>query len=156
MGKGPWTSAMDYYDDLANHVLRVCVADAVPEVQESSSFAVPMLFKHLISLYGYSIGRNIPFGLTNRDFGAHNFLVNDEIEIIGVIDFDGVMAAPIELVAQYPRLTELDREPPGHVETRPLVIERIEDGAEINCIQEYGGDCGSCIARRQEVRSHDC
>ena len=51
-GKGPWTASMDYYTDLANHALQVCVADAAPDVQTSCSFAIPILFKHLISLYG--------------------------------------------------------------------------------------------------------
>lgn len=124
-GKGPWTDSMDYYTDLANHALQVCVADAAPDVQTSCSFAIPILFKHLISLYGQN-SRTGPFSLTNRDFGAHNLLVNDDFEIIGVIDFDGVMAAPIEVVAQYPSLTGLEREPPGHVETRPLAINRIK------------------------------
>jgi hypothetical protein len=125
-GKGPWTASMDYYTDLANHALQVCVADAAPDVQTSCSFAIPILFKHLISLYGHNSSRGGPFSLTNRDFGAHNLLVNDDFEIIGVIDLDGVMAAPIEVVAQYPPLTGLEREPPGHVETRPFAIDRIK------------------------------
>jgi hypothetical protein len=91
---------MDYYTDLANHALQVCVADAAPDVQTSCSFAIPILFKHLISLYGQNSSTGGPFSLTNRDFGAHNLLVNDDFEIIGVIDLDGVMAAPIEVVAQ--------------------------------------------------------
>ena len=93
--------------------------------KQSCSFAIPILFKHLISVYGQNSSRG-PFSLTNRDFGAHNLLVNDNFEIIGVIDFDGVMAAPIEVVAQYPSLTGLEREPPGHVETRLLAIDRMK------------------------------
>jgi hypothetical protein len=116
---------MDYYTDLADHTLQVCVADAAPDVQTTFSFAISILFKHLISLCGYN-NRGCPFSLTNRDFGAHNLLVNDDFEIIGVIDFDGVMAAPIEVVTQYPSLTGLEPEPPGHVETRPLAIDRIK------------------------------
>ncbi|KAH6707915.1 hypothetical protein BKA61DRAFT_739162 [Leptodontidium sp. MPI-SDFR-AT-0119] len=114
-GKGPWTSSMDYFADLASHALQVCVADAELDVQTSCSFAVPILFKHLISLYGQKSSWTGPSSLTNRDFGAHNLLVNDDFEISGVIDFDGVMAAPMEV-----------REPPGHVETRPLAIDRIK------------------------------
>lgn len=52
--------------------------------------------------------------------------MNEDFEIIGVIDFDGVMAAPTEVVAQYPLLSGLDRGPPGCVETKPLAIERIK------------------------------
>ncbi|KAH9211764.1 hypothetical protein DL95DRAFT_525548 [Leptodontidium sp. 2 PMI_412] len=125
-GKGPWTSSMDYFADLASHALQVCVADAELDVQTSCSFAVPILFKHLISLYGQKSSWTGPFSLTNRDFGAHNLLVNGDFEIIGVIDFDGVMAAPMEVVAQYPAFTGLERESPGHVETRPLAIDRIK------------------------------
>ena len=66
-GKGPWTSSMDYYTDLSNHALQVCIADAEPEVQTSCSFAIPILFKHLISLYGQNSSRGGPFSLTNRD-----------------------------------------------------------------------------------------
>ncbi|PNY18157.1 Uncharacterized protein TCAP_07596 [Tolypocladium capitatum] len=124
-GKGPWASSTDYYADLANHALQVCVRNAAPGVETSCSFAIPILFKHLMSLYGHSSPMRGPFSLTNRDFGAHNLLVNDDFEIVGVIDLDGVMAAPIEVVAQYPVLTGLEREPPGHVETRPAAIDRI-------------------------------
>jgi hypothetical protein len=65
-------------------------------------------------------------GNTQDTQNSDNLLVNDDFEIIGVIDFDGVMAAPIEVVAQYPPLTGLEREPPGHVETRPFAIDRIK------------------------------
>ncbi len=90
-GKGPWTSPMDFYIDLADHAMAVCATETKPEVHEKTSFAVPVLFKELIS-YVYQ-SRQDPTGasfrLTNRDFGAHNLLVNDDFDIIGVIDFDG-------------------------------------------------------------------
>jgi hypothetical protein len=124
-GKGPWASSMNYYTDFANHVLQECVRSAEPEVQTSVSFAIPSVFQHLVLLYSQSCSMESPFSLVNRDFGAHNLLVNDNFEIIGLIDLDGVMAAPMEVVAQYPVLTGLDREPPGHVETRPAAKDRI-------------------------------
>ena len=125
-GKGPWASSMDYYADLANHVLQECVRSAKPEVQGSVSFAVPSVFQHLIRLYSQDRSMETRFSLVNRDFGAHNLLVDDNFEIIGLIDLDGVMAAPAEVVAQYPSLTGLDRPIPGHVETRPAALERIK------------------------------
>lgn len=67
-----------------------------------------------------------PFSLTNCDSGAHNILVNNDFEITSVTDFDGVVAAPIEMVVRFPVLTGLDRGAPGHVETRLLAIARIE------------------------------
>ncbi|POR32133.1 Uncharacterized protein TPAR_07635 [Tolypocladium paradoxum] len=124
-GKGPWVSSADYYSDLADFRLEECVRNADLETQTSISFAIPTLFKHLISLYGHRRSMRGPFRLVNRDFGAHNLLVNNDFDIVGVIDFDAVMAAPIEVVAQFPALTGLSPETPGHVETRPLAIERI-------------------------------
>ncbi|KAI0398956.1 hypothetical protein F4802DRAFT_611243 [Xylaria palmicola] len=124
-GKGPWKSSMDYYADLANHALQECVTYAAPNAQTSWSFVIPIIFKHLISLYVDSSSMGGPFSLANRDFGAHNLLVDNDFEIVGVIDLDGVMAAPIEVVAQYPVLTGLVQEPPGHVETKPAAIDRI-------------------------------
>lgn len=118
---------MDYYTDSATHPLQACVTNASSLVQTSSSFAILFLFKILISLYGQkSSSGGGPFGLTNRDFGAHNLLVNNDFEIMGVIDFDIVMAAPTEVVAQYPQFTGLDREPSGYVATKPLAIDRIK------------------------------
>ena len=126
-GKGLWTSPIEFYHDLANHVIQVCAREATSEIHNSSSFAVPVLFKELISyVYRARADNDQATCLTNRDFGAHNLLVNDDFDIIGVIDFDGVIAAPIELVAQYPQLTGLDPEPPGHIETRPAAVERIK------------------------------
>lgn len=128
-GKGPWNSPLEYFSDLTNHALQACLSSnnsETQEVQEGFSFTLPIVFRHLISLYGCKDPTSGPFRLTNRDFGAHNLLVNDEFEVIGVIDLDGVMAAPIEVVAQYPIFSGLEREAPGHVETRPLAIERIK------------------------------
>lgn len=123
-GKGPWATTVNFYADLASHTLHECARKAPPEVQTSTSFALPVLFTHLMSLYGH-ISPTGPFSLTNRDFGAHNLLVDDDFNIVGMIDLDGLMAGPAELVAQYPTLTGLDRGPPGHVETRPAALERI-------------------------------
>ena len=125
-GKGPWVSSADYYNDSADHALQVCLTDARLDVRNSPSFVIPIVFKHLISLSCYDTSKGGPFSLTNRDFGAHNLLVNDDFEIVGMIDFDGIIAAPIEVVAQYPALTGLDRPPPGHVETKPLALDRIK------------------------------
>ncbi|OJJ60072.1 hypothetical protein ASPSYDRAFT_30886 [Aspergillus sydowii CBS 593.65] len=66
-----------------------------------------------------------PFGLAHSDFGAHNLLVNENFDILAVIDFDGLIAGPLEIQAQFPSLTGLDVEPPFVVETKPLVVSRI-------------------------------
>ncbi|RGP66279.1 kinaselike domain [Fusarium sporotrichioides] len=124
-GKGPWKSSAEYYNDVADHALRACLQSS-PDLQETPSFTLPILFKHLMSVYSNNSSDD-SFSLVNRDFGAHNLLVDDEFRIVGVIDFDGMMAAPIEVVAQYPVLTGLDQEPPGHIETNLYAIERIKE-----------------------------
>ena len=121
-GQGPWNEPDEYYTALASHALSVAESDAPPEARQSKAFALPNMFPELMRLYG-TTGQEGPFSLVNRDFGAHNVLVDDEFSIVGVIDFDGVMAAPIEKVAQFPLFMGLERPIPGHVETRPKALE---------------------------------
>lgn len=100
-GKGPWTSSLDYYADLANHLLEGTLRSSHPELKNSVSLTLPSVFQHLIRLYSQDRSMGSPFNLVNRDFGAHNLLVNEDFDISCVIDLDGVMAAPVEVIAQY-------------------------------------------------------
>lgn len=129
--KGPWSHSSDYFADVVEHALRVCVNNAAPEVLTSASFALPVIFTDLMKRSGgsnshSSDGPAAPFCLTNRDLGPHNLLVDEEFHIVGVIDLDGIMAAPYEVAAQFPVFAGLEPEPPGHVETRPAALERIK------------------------------
>lgn len=119
-GKGPWTTSAEYYDDLACHLMR---ASSGEHPRDTQSFMLPSILNFLLRISGEE--KNGPFRLTNRDFGAHNILVNEAFDIVGVIDFDGVMAAPLEAVAQYPVNSFLRAEPPGVVDPRPAVAERV-------------------------------
>jgi hypothetical protein len=87
-GRAPWTSSTEYYDDLVDHLLKS--ASTTDELKQSQSFMLPSILGHLTRIHKERSG---PFRLTNRDSGAHNILVNDNFEIVGVIDFDGVMVA---------------------------------------------------------------
>ncbi|CAG8922165.1 unnamed protein product [Penicillium salamii] len=124
-GQGPWESSLEYYRDLAQHKLEETVRSAGEEVMDDPSFSLPILFERLISMYTDEKSVRGPFGIAHPDFGAHNLLVNENFEILAVIDFDGVIAAPIEVQAQFPVLTGLSVEPPFHVSTKPLAIARI-------------------------------
>lgn len=126
MKKGPWETAADYYNDLADHNIEV-VGMSSEELQDDPSFSLPILFKELMLRYSIKeLGRG-PFGLANTDLGAHNLLVNEDFDIVGMIDLDGLMAAPIEIQAQFPVLTGLDMEIPYYVTTKPMAIERITE-----------------------------
>ena len=72
-----------------------------------------------------------PFGLANRDFGAQNVLVDNEFNIVGFIDFDGVMATPSAVVAQLPVFMGILRLVPGFVETRKLALRCLKETAHL-------------------------
>ncbi|KAH7019991.1 hypothetical protein EDB80DRAFT_676926 [Ilyonectria destructans] len=124
-------------DKALRHSLRVCVNNAAPEVLTSASFALPVIFTDLMKRSGGSDGNSrnghsVPFCLTNR-----NLLVDEEFQIVEVIDLDGIMAAAYEVAAQFSVLAGLDPEPPGHVETKPMALERITRTEPL--IREYNG-----------------
>ncbi|KAI0424085.1 kinase-like domain-containing protein [Xylaria sp. FL1042] len=124
IGKGPWTSSADYYRDLTDVFMKRDAARRHVVPKRRTYFCTPVLLNHLMSIHG--TGKTGPYSLINRDLGAHNVLVDNEFNIVGVIDFDGVFAGPPEAVAQYPRFTCLEVEAPYVVETNPYALERIE------------------------------
>ncbi|KEZ39514.1 Protein kinase-like domain [Scedosporium apiospermum] len=151
-GKGPWASSTEYYDDLVNHLLKGTIKK--DDLKQNQSFMVPTILNHLMRLYGEE--KTGPFRLTNRYFGAHNILVNDDFDIIGLIDFDGVMSAPLEVVAQYPELSFLQVDPPGITYSHPAAIERVKLTAPR--LEEYKRLLGTFESRggdvTQEVAGH--
>ncbi|KAI2463405.1 kinase-like domain-containing protein [Annulohypoxylon bovei var. microspora] len=123
-GKGPWKLSTDYYYDLADNLLKNTAARCSEKAKNSPSFILPTLLNHLLGIH--SEERAGPFRLVNADFGAHNILVDDDFNVVGIVDFDGVRAAPLEAAAQFPVLSCMGLEPPGHVDPRPAVQERIK------------------------------
>ena len=125
-GIGPWDNEMEYYRAVRQHLLAVATEEAEPDVKEGEAFTeVPKLFESLMEILVAEKPKEKGFRLANRDFGAHNLLVDSDFNIVGLIDFDGVLAAPFLMVAQFPKLTGLDRPIPGYLETRPAAIERL-------------------------------
>ena len=122
-GNGPWTSSFAYYNELAEHALRSCASN--DELNSLHSFAVPLVFKDLVTRF--CSDETGPFSLTNQDFGFHNVLVDENFAIIGVIDLDGIMAAPKEVVGQFPVLSDLQPPAPGVPPSNPLVSKREEE-----------------------------
>ncbi|PGH20360.1 hypothetical protein AJ80_03628 [Polytolypa hystricis UAMH7299] len=78
-----------------------------------NSFLNPIIFKNLMPLCEDPSRRNGSFYLANRDFGPRNILIDDDFNVVGVIDFDGIISAPIEVAAQFPRFSAMDMKPPG-------------------------------------------
>lgn len=119
-GEGPWATAQEYYSALIRHRMRVAENDAAPELRSTESFSFPL--KLMETMQRFESQGPTQFGLANRDFGAHNVLVDNEFNIIGIIDFDGVIAAPAATVAQLPASVGLSRPVPGHVETNEFAM----------------------------------
>lgn len=128
-GEGPWDTPEQYYKALVRHRTKVANTDAPSEVRNSQSFSYPSNFMQLMES---AEDRNTgPFDLANRDFGAHNVLVDNEFNIVGFIDFDGVMAAPSAVVAQLPVFMGMLRPVPGFVETRELALKCLQETAHL-------------------------
>ena len=131
-GEGPWGTAQQYYSAVARHRLQVAEHDAEPQARDCDFFNLPHRFCELMPLLqSRDTG---PYGLANRDFGAYNVLVDDDSNIIGLIDFDGVIASPVELVAQMSLFTGLERPIPGFVETGEFASKRIDDQASVPAV----------------------
>ena len=83
---------------------------------------MPLVFKDLVARF--CSDDTGPFSLANLDFEVHNVFVDDDFSLIGVIDLDGVMAAPKEVVGQFPVLSALQPPAPGISPANEMVVER--------------------------------
>ena len=147
-GEGPWDTSQQYYEALVRHKMQVASTDAPPEVRESESFSFPSKFMELMeSTQPVDAPNTRKFGLANRDFGAHNVLVDGEFNIVGFIDFDGVIAAPSAVVAQLPELMDLSCPVPGFVETREMALEYQKKVAHL--LPRYIDLVQAAVARRE-------
>ena len=147
-GDGPWDTPEQYYEALVRHQMEVANTDAPPDVREAVSFSFPSKFMELMKLVQPDGAQNIgSYSLVNRDFGAHNVLVDDEFNVVGFIDFDGVMAAPSAVVAQLPELMDLSRPVPGFVETRKPALEYLEEAAHL--LPRYVELVRAAVARQE-------
>ena len=108
-GLGPWKSSFAYYKDIAEHALKSSASNG--EITSRHSFAVPLVFKDLVARF--CSDDTGPFSLTNRALGFHNVLVDENFAFLGLIDLGGIMAAPEEVVGQFPVWSCLDPPAPG-------------------------------------------
>ena len=122
-GLGPWKSSFAYYNDIAEHALKSSASN--DELSSRHSFAVPLVFKDLVARF--CSDETGPFSLTNRDLGFHNVLVDENFAVVGIIDLDGIMAAPKEVVGQFPVMSGLDPPAPGIPPANPLVLKREQE-----------------------------
>lgn len=134
-GVGPWSSSLKYYQDTVDWIYWLNL-ETIPREEylkwRRTSCLLPLAFGKLLPIY--STETTGPFRLTNRDFGDHNVLVNENFDIVCVIDFDGLMAAPIEMVAQFPQGLDWPV-PKSFVEKNPM--ERQREDMKAPQLKEY-------------------
>ena len=122
-GKGPWTCSTEYFKDLANHELSACKDSGMRNVISRPSHLLPREFRHLMELYSCECPpASQKYHLMDQKLGADNLLVDEDFNIVGFLEWDGIMAAPIQQVVQYPRKTGFSMPPPGkkHVDMRDI------------------------------------
>ncbi|KAL9627620.1 MAG: hypothetical protein Q9164_007547 [Protoblastenia rupestris] len=104
-GEGPFGTPKPYYQAVARQQDKRCGAHSPDESDRPLDSAdVPAIFSMCIN--------SIPddhveddFGLANRDLGPHNLLVDENFKIVGTIDLDFVLSAPLHVVASPPHRT---------------------------------------------------
>ena len=104
---GPYKTAQEYYNATSVHRFHH-YADRYfrnnGEADCEPGLHLPFLFNNLMPMLTDCMKDTGPFFLTNTDFGMHNVLVDANLNIVGIIDCDSLMAAPIHVTAQYETL----------------------------------------------------
>src|SRR5277367_4876724 len=89
---GPFKSATDYFTTWAKFMSSTIMA----ECNHDCPSRISCIARDLSS---YDRG---PFPIFHPDFGNHNFLVDDQYNIVSVIDWGGSIALPWEFIQMFP------------------------------------------------------
>ena len=120
---GPFATAQEYYDALStfhfHHFADKCFLTNL-DASSQSGILLPLLFRKIMPILTDCANESGPFSLVNVDAGFHNVLIDENLDIVGVIDCDSFMAAPIHVVAQPPSFCGIQYTPPGLVTNKPL------------------------------------
>lgn len=123
---GPYKTAKEFYEAISEHRFHLYADQHLAnntEATHDTGLHLPFLFNNLMRMFSNSAVDDGPFGLTNTDFGFHNILIDEKMNIVGLIDCDSIMAAPIHVVAQPPRFCGVNIAIPGIKDTNPFVVE---------------------------------
>lgn len=116
-------TAQEYYQTVSMHRFKHYSKEHFYDnlsVDREKGFALPLIFNNLITIFSSPMDDAGLFSLVNKDFGFHNILVDETFTIQGIIDCDSIVAAPIDVVAQYPSLSGMNCRHPGYKTTHPL------------------------------------
>ena len=115
-GKVPFATSHDYYTAVADTRYFDYLSELVEpslathSIEETQTRFLPLVFSSQIRTYPNSSG---PFGLANMDLGFHNLLVNERLDVVGMIDCDYIFPAPKEMVARIPEYSGIEARVPG-------------------------------------------
>ena len=131
---GPFDTGSEFYSAISKHRFRSVTEhmldDNLEAEQCQENLYLPFAFNNLMPMFTDCADDHGPFSLTNPDLGFHNIVLDGNLDIVGVIDCDMVLAAPIHVVAQVSGLAELDRPPPGFRTRDEEAREWYEKGTE--------------------------
>ncbi|KAL9072018.1 MAG: hypothetical protein Q9157_005251 [Trypethelium eluteriae] len=130
---GPYENAMDFYKSYFVELAKNLYGDdweveTHGQVVKNFHKLVPEMISDQTSLQS--------FGLANYDLGPHNLIVDQEFNVIGVIDWDGVIAAPNAVLYRFPFLMGVGYATPGVVENHPACKAREQLGRRFTEIAE--------------------
>ena len=115
--KGPFDTGLEFYNAISKHRFRSTTEHILNNNLEAEQYKeylfLPFLFNNLMPMFTDCADDHGPFSLTNPDLGFHNILLDGNLDIVGMIDCDMVLAAPVHVVAQVSLLAKLERPPPG-------------------------------------------
>ena len=128
---GPYHTAQDYYQAISEHRFHFYADRCFANNQEATRRGgthLPFLFNNFMPMFTNSRADKGPFSLTNTDFGPHNVLVDEKLNIVGLIDCDNIIAAPIHVVAQIPSAGFMSPGLPGWKLRRPIAQKVAAEG----------------------------
>lgn len=90
---GPFSNSADYYR-----------AWAAKQIENSPSGELTSKFPSRLATAAHRVSNypRGPFNLSHPDFGYHNFIVDDNYNLLAVIDWDGAQVRPLEFSAILP------------------------------------------------------
>ena len=128
--QGPFRTAGEFYSAVSRHRFQGYADNNFEdnlEAEQVPGLPLPFMFNSFMQMFTDCGNDTGPFSLTNTDCGSHNILLDADYNIVGLIDCDNIIAAPIHQVAQVPRLGNVRMLPPGLQTRKPLLIETFKE-----------------------------
>ena len=130
-GGGPYGTAQEYYSAVSKHRFQHYANNYFwtnLDAKRDAGSHLPSLFNQMMDILTDCSTDQGPFSLTNTDIGFHNILIDQNLNIVGLIDCDTVKAAPIHVLAQYPDFCDMLVAKPGLATTKPMAKKVLAEG----------------------------